>query len=49
MPLEASYHEKVGRVINPERLDELLASLPSLQEEATSFKARLRTLRENKI
>ena len=48
-PLEVSYREEVGRVISPERLDELPAALASLQEEATSLKARMRTLRGNKF
>ena len=48
-PLEVSYREEVVKVISPKRLDELPAALASLQEEATSLKTRLRTLRGNKF
>lgn len=44
-PLEVSYREEVGRIIRPDRLDEMPAALASLQEDAPSFQARMRELR----
>lgn len=48
-PLEISYREEVGRVIRPDRLDELPAMLASLHENIPDFKARIRRLRETKF
>ena len=48
-PLEVSYREEVGRIISPERLDELPVVLASLQEDAPSFKRRMRALRQKKL
>lgn len=45
-PLEVSYREEVGRIIRPDRLDELPAALASLQEGAPSFQARMPALRK---
>ena len=46
-PLEVSYRGQVGRIIAPDRLDDLPAALTSLQKDAPSYEAKLRELRGN--
>jgi YidC/Oxa1 family membrane protein insertase len=48
-PLEVTYREEVGRIIRPNQLDELPAALASLQEDAPSFHAGMRELRERRF
>ena len=45
-PLEVSYREAVGSIIQPDRLDEIPAALTSLQDSSHAFQAHVRELRE---
>ena len=46
-PLELCYRAQVGRIVTPDRLDDLPKALRFLQQDAPSYEAKLRELRRH--